>query len=140
MRHAFGVLFSRGFSRVVLIGGDLPAIPLEALADAVAALENKSSEVVLGPSLDGGYYLVGMSRLVSEIFEGILWSQPDVLTLTTAKLVSLKKKYKLISPWYDIDTIDDLRHLESDFAAAPTGFMENTLALLQKFKQRGKLI
>lgn len=140
MRHAFGVLFSRGFSRVVLIGGDLPAIPLEALADAVAALENKSSEVVLGPSLDGGYYLVGMSQLISEIFEGILWSQPDVLTLTTAKLVSLKKKYKLISPWYDIDTIDDLRHLESDFAAAPTGFMKNTLALLQKFKQRGKLI
>jgi uncharacterized protein len=139
MRHAFAVLFSRGFSRVVLIGGDLPAIPLEALADAVAALEN-DSEVILGPSLDGGYYLVGMSQLISEIFEGILWSQPDVLTLTTAKLVSLKKKYKLISPWYDIDTIDDLRHLESDFAAAPAGFMKKTLALLQKFRQRGKLI
>ena len=139
MRHAFAVLFSRGFSRVVLIGGDLPAVPLEVLADAVAALEN-DSEVVLGPSLDGGYYLVGMSRLVSEIFEGILWSQPDVLTLTAAKLVSLKKNYKLISPWYDIDTIDDLRRLESDFAAAPAGFMKNTLALLQKFKQRGKLI
>lgn len=117
----------------------MPAVPLEALADAIAALEN-DSEVVLGPSLDGGYYLVGMSKLISEIFEGILWSQPDVLTLTTAKLVSLKKKYKLISPWYDIDTIDDLRHLESDFAAAPAGFMKNTLALLQKFKQRGKLI
>lgn len=139
MRHAFAVLFSKGFSRVVLIGGDLPAVPLEALADAVAALE-KDSEIVLGPSLDGGYYLVGMSRLISEIFEGIRWSQPDVLTLTTAKLVSLKKKYKLISPWYDIDTIDDLRHLESDFAAAPAGFMKNTLALLQKFRQRGKLI
>lgn len=139
MRHAFAVLFSKGFSRVVLIGGDLPAVPLEALADAVAALE-KDSEIVLGPSLDGGYYLVGMSRLISEIFEGIRWSQPDVLTLTTAKLVSLKKKYKLISPWYDIDTIDDLRHLEFDFAAAPAGFMKNTLALLQKFRQRGKLI
>jgi uncharacterized protein len=140
MRHAFEVLFSRGFSRVLLIGGDLPAVPLETLADAVAVLENKNSEVVLGPSLDGGYYLVGMSRLIPEIFEGILWSRPDVLTLTTAKLVALKRKYKLISPWYDIDTIDDLRHLKSDIAAAPAGFMKNTLALLQKFKQGGKLI
>jgi uncharacterized protein len=139
MRHAFAVLFSRGFNRVLLIGGDLPAVPLQALADAVAALEN-NSEVVLGPSLDGGYYLVGLSRLIPEIFEGILWSRPDVLTLTTAKLVALKRKYKLISPWYDIDTIDDLRHLTSDIAAAPAGFMKNTLALLQKFKQGGKLI
>jgi rSAM/selenodomain-associated transferase 1 len=139
MRHAFDVLFSKGFSRVLLIGGDLPAVPLEALADAIAALEN-NSEIVLGPSLDGGYYLVGMSRLIPEIFEEILWSQPDVLTLTTAKLVALKRKYKLISPWYDIDTIDDLRHLNSDIAAAPAGFMKNTLALLQKLKQRGKLI
>ena len=140
MRHAFDVLFSKGFRRVLLIGGDLPPVPLETLADAVAVLENKSSEVVLGPSLDGGYYLVGMSRLIPEIFEGILWSQPDVLTLTTVKLVSLNTKYKLISPWYDIDTADDLRHLECDLATAPAGFMENTLALLQKFKQRGTLI
>lgn len=139
MRNAFDVLFSKGFSRVLLIGGDLPAVPLGALADAIAALEN-NSEIVLGPSLDGGYYLVGMSRLIPEIFEGIIWSQPDVLTLTTAKLVALKRKYKLISPWYDIDTIDDLQHLKSDIAAAPAGFMKNTLALLQKFKQRGKLI
>jgi len=139
MRHAFDVLFSRSFSRVLLIGGDLPAVPLEALADAVAALEN-NTEIVLGPSLDGGYYLVGMSRMIPEIFEGIIWSRPDVLTLTTAKLVALKRKYKLISPWYDIDTIDDLRHLKSDIAAAPAGFMKNTLALLQKFKQGGKLI
>jgi uncharacterized protein len=140
MRHAFEVLFSRGFSRVLLIGGDLPAVPLETLDDAVAVLENKNSEVVLGPSLDGGYYLVGMSRLIPEIFEGILWSRPDVLTLTTAKLVALERKYKLISPWYDIDTIDDLQHLKSHIAAAPAGFMKNTLALLQKFKQGGKLI
>jgi len=139
MRHAFDVLFSRSFSRVLLIGGDLPAVPLEALADAVAALEN-NTEIVLGPSLDGGYYLVGMSRMIPEIFEGIIWSRPDVLTLTTAKLVALKRKYKLISPWYDIDTVDDLRHLECDLATAPAGFMENTLALLQKFKQRGTLI
>jgi uncharacterized protein len=139
MRHAFEVLFSRGFSRVFLVGGDLPAIPLENLADAVTVLEN-DSEIVLGPSVDGGYYLVGMSRMIPEIFEGIVWSQPDVLTRTTAKLALLKKNYKLISPWYDIDSIDDLRRLESDFVTAPAGFMENTFALLQKFKQGGKLI
>jgi rSAM/selenodomain-associated transferase 1 len=139
MRHAFDVLFSKGFERVILIGADLPAIPLEALTDAIAALENQI-EIVLGPASDGGYYLLGMNRPIPEIFEGMSWSQPDVLAVTTAKLVSLNKKFKLISPWYDIDTIDDLRHLNSDCAAAPAGFMENTIALLQKFKQGGKLI
>ena len=140
MRHAFGVLFSRGFGRVVLIGGDLPAVPVKILSDAFTALENTHRQVVLGPSLDGGYYLVGMNQLIQEIFDGIIWSQPDVLAATVAKLGALKRKYELISTWYDIDTVNDLRRLDSDFAAAPAGLMENTLALLQKFKQRGKLV
>jgi uncharacterized protein len=138
MRHAFDVLFSRGFKRVLLIGADLPAIPLKILTDAIAALEN-DSEIVLGPASDGGYYLVGMNRLIPEIFKDISWSQPDVLAITTAKLVSHNRKFKLISPWYDIDIIDDLRRLNSECAVAPAGFMKNTLPLLQKFKQGGKL-
>ncbi|HUK39893.1 MAG TPA: TIGR04282 family arsenosugar biosynthesis glycosyltransferase [Candidatus Acidoferrales bacterium] len=139
MRHAFDVLFSRGFKRVLLIGGDLPAVPLKTLTDAIAAFE-RDSEIVLGPASDGGYYLVAMNRPFPEIFAGMSWSQPDVLAATIAKLISLNRKFKLISPWYDIDTIDDLSRLNSDCAAAPAGFMENTKALLQKFKQGGKLI
>jgi uncharacterized protein len=139
MRHAFATLFAKGFSRILLIGGDLPALPLKILAEAVAALECKDCEVVLGPSSDGGYYLVGMNQLVAEIFEGIIWSRANVLAVTIEKLDALKRKYKLIPTWYDIDTVNDLLRLESDFGAAPAGVMEKTLALLQKFKQRGKL-
>jgi len=139
MRHAFEVLLDEGFKRVLLIGGDLPAVPLKTLTDAFATLEN-DSEIVLGPASDGGYYLLGMNRRIPEIFERMAWSRPDVLSVTIARLVSLNRKFKLISPWYDIDTLDDLRRLNSDCAAAPAGFMENTVALLQKFKQGGKLI
>ena len=83
MQHAFEVLFARGFPRVVLIGSDLPAVPLAVLTDAFASLENNNA--VLGPSLDGGYYLVGMNQLIADIFAGIIWSQANILTLTNRK-------------------------------------------------------
>src|ERR1044071_5565923 len=74
MAHAFEDLFSRNFRRIVLIGGDLPPVPHSLLSDAFAALSDDSSDVVLGPTLDGGYYLVGMKRALGEVFTGIHWS------------------------------------------------------------------
>jgi rSAM/selenodomain-associated transferase 1 len=138
MRQAFEHLFARGFQRAILIGADLPALSLAALDDAIASLQTKDCEVVLGPSLDGGYYLVGMNKLVADIFDDIEWSRHDVLARTIEKLNAQNKKYKLLRPWYDIDTIDDLRRLELDFSGS-AGAMEKTLTLLRKFKQRGRL-
>jgi len=80
-----------------------------------------------------------MNQLIADIFAGIIWSQSNVLTVTIAKLNTLNRKYKLISPWYDIDTVSDLRRLESDFSAAPAGVMEKTMTLLRKLHQGGKL-
>jgi uncharacterized protein len=139
MRHAVAYLFARGFQRVILIGGDLPSLPLAIVDAAMESLTNENCEVVLGPSLDGGYYLVGMSRTITEIFDGMIWSRDDVLARTIEKLDDGKKNYKLLSSWYDIDTIADLRRLEADGGAAPAGPMEKTLALLRKLKQEGKL-
>ena len=139
MRHAFEHLFARGFKRVILIGGDLPALPLAILNDAFASLQSKDCEVVLGPSIDGGYYLVGMNELVADIFADIEWSRNNVLAMTLEKLNALNKKYKLVGSWYDIDTIDDLRRLELDCGPESAGSMKKTSTLLQKFKQGGKL-
>ena len=139
MRHAFEHLFAGGFGRVVLIGGDLPVLPQAILADAFASLAGEGGCVILGPSRDGGYYLVGMNEVLPDIFSGIGWGGGDVLAMTVKKLVTLKKKYKLMCLWYDIDTIGDLRRFALDVATGAVEVTKNTSALLQKLKHRGKL-
>jgi rSAM/selenodomain-associated transferase 1 len=138
MVHAFEHLFAAGFARVVLIGGDLPVIPLAFFEQAFGALESSEATVVLGPSADGGYYLVGMNRLIVDIFAGIVWSRDDVLVRTTDTLRRLKLPYELLPTWYDIDTAEDLtRWLAYD--GANRNVMKNTLTLLQELRQRGRV-
>jgi uncharacterized protein len=139
MRHAFEHLFASGFGRVVMIGGDLPVLPQAILAEAFAALGGDGCRVVLGPSRDGGYYLVGMNEVLPDIFSGISWGRDDVLAKTIEKLDTLKKKYKLMCLWYDIDTIGDLRRFALDVATGAVEVTKNTSDLLQKLKHRGKL-
>ena len=92
--------------------------------------------MVLGPSADGGYYLIGMNRFVPEIFTGITWSRPDVLQRTVERLMALEIPYKLLASWYDIDTIGDLRQLMRELIPSHQDFMKNTCYLLRQFKQR----
>jgi len=137
MRNAFQQLFTDGFKNVVLIGADLPVIPLAFFRQAYEWLERGKVDVVLGPSQDGGYYLVGMKRLVPDMFEGIKWSREDVLARTLEKLERLKWKYELLPLWYDIDTADDLERLSLEIPEA--GMMKNTLAVLNELKRTGRL-
>ncbi len=123
MSHAFEHLFASGFANVILIGSDLPALPVRFFHQAYAWLE-KSADVVLGPSADGGYYLIAMNRLITAIFDDIGWSSADVLSQTLHKLDDLSLKHELFSEWYDIDTVKDLK---------------NTFALLNELRQRGRL-
>jgi rSAM/selenodomain-associated transferase 1 len=137
MRHAFEHLFARGLHNVVLIGGDLPTIPLEFFAEAYSRLDGGATDVVLGPSLDGGYYLIGMNRLISDIFEGIVWSRDDVLGRTTEKLAALGLKYELLSLWYDIDTAEDLNRLSRQLSGDDG--MKSTRNLLHRLRGTGRL-
>ena len=100
--------------------------------EAYAFLEASKKRVVLGPSRDGGYYLVGCNQPTPEIFQGMSWSHSEVLTETQNKLASLKVDYHLLPLWFDIDTADDLRHLESVLDNALKKAMPNTLLLLQR--------
>jgi rSAM/selenodomain-associated transferase 1 len=139
MRHAFEHVFASGYRQVILIGGDLPVLPHATLTDAFAALADGNVNVALGPSRDGGYYLVGMNEILPDIFSDISWGGDDVLAKTIEKLDSLKKKYKLMCLWYDIDTIGDLRRFALDVANGAVEVTKNTSNLLQKLKHRGKL-
>ncbi len=96
-----------GARRVVVIGTDCPDISASVLEDAFERLA--TADVVLGPAADGGYYLIGMSRLHAPLFEGVPWSSPDTLrtTLEHARMHALS--IALLDERRDIDTADDWR-------------------------------
>jgi glycosyltransferase A (GT-A) superfamily protein (DUF2064 family) len=95
--------------RVVLIGSDSPDLPAEYVAAALDALH--SSDVVLGPAADGGYYLVGVARRVPPIFDGIAWSTPAVWPQTIELLKSSTIAWHELPGWYDVDDQQSLSAL-----------------------------
>ncbi len=109
MSQAFGALFARGYQQVVLIGTDVPTLPLDHVKQAIASLENH--DLVLGPALDGGYYLIGLKRMAPKLFADIPWSTNQVLRLTQEKALTIGLKAFLIPPWRDVDTLADLEAL-----------------------------
>ena len=132
MAAVFEGLFQMCHKSIVLIGGDLPPVPLRFFNQAYAFLESSEKRVVLGPSRDGGYYLVGSNRPTPEIFQDMSLSHSEVLKETQNRLASLRVAYCLLPPWFDIDTVDDLRYLESFSDNAFKEAMTNTLPLLQR--------
>ncbi len=104
--------FSAGTDRVVLLGTDSPNVPLIEVQEAFEHL--KTCDVVLGPTDDGGYYLVGAAKRVPPIFADIPWSTPGVLPKTIACLEKEGFSYTTLDPWYDVDEIYDLHRLIED--------------------------
>lgn len=107
MAEAFEWSFREGTTRTVLLGTDTPTLPAEHVRQALCLLREK--DLVLGPSTDGGYYLIGLSKPFPEVFRDIDWSTGGVLarTLDRAGGVSLG----LTPPWYDVDTPAELNVL-----------------------------
>ena len=136
MSNSFKQVFEFGFGNVVLIGSDLPALPLTTFERAYASLQKSDCDLVFGPSEDGGYYLVGMGQPIFDIFQDIVWSRNDVLARSVEKLAELGVNYELLNYSYDIDTLDDLKRLLSDCEHHHLG-MHSTLTLLRQLKQRG---
>jgi hypothetical protein len=112
MKHFFAEAFHGGARQVVLIGSDTPTMPLDILRQAFAALD--APGVVLGPTSDGGYYLVGASRVVPDIFDGISWSTENVWTQTTERLTAADVAFHELPMWYDIDDRESLARLRQE--------------------------
>lgn len=111
MKYAFVDAFSEDYKRVILIGSDYPDLPSSFLKDALVALH--THDAVLGPAVDGGYYLIGFrdNEFVPTIFEGIAWGTEQVYRATFSKLKDHKKHVYILPPWNDVDTLEDLREL-----------------------------
>ncbi|HEY3306238.1 MAG TPA: TIGR04282 family arsenosugar biosynthesis glycosyltransferase [Candidatus Binatia bacterium] len=128
MRSIFEDLFERGYERIVVIGSDLPVFPSSFLSDAFRALA-ESARVVLGPSRDGGYYLIGLSRLVPEIFSDMAWGSERVFEATRRKLSRIGIEPVLLPVWFDVDRVEDLPALAAGGSAR---LRTRTFELLKK--------
>jgi hypothetical protein len=106
MQGAFTAEFSHGYTSIVIIGTDCPELDEASISLAFKQLE--VSDVVVGPALDGGYYLLGLSAMHNELFEGIAWSTSSVLSETIQIAERLSLSMAFTPEKRDIDTFEDL--------------------------------
>ena len=116
MARAIGDALASGAERVVVIGTDCPDVDAHVIDSAFQHLA--TSDAVLGPASDGGYYLIGMSRLHPQLFEDIPWSAPDTLRVTLERARASAISIALLEERRDIDTVDDWRAWVASGAAA----------------------
>lgn len=116
MAGAFADSFREGSPATVIIGSDCPSLTPEILSAAFESL--KAGPVVFGPATDGGYYLIGLTRLVPELFQGIAWGTETVLAQSLEIPARNASKPGLLQPLDDLDRPEDLaawkRLVESD--------------------------
>lgn len=107
MARSFQRAFAAGASKAVIIGSDCPELTDDGIAEAFARLD--AADFVLGPTTDGGYYLLGMKQPELSVFQGVAWSTPAVLEQTLAIIRALGRSPALLPTLPDIDTEDDWR-------------------------------
>jgi rSAM/selenodomain-associated transferase 1 len=133
-------LFKCGFASVCLINSDSPTVPAENFAEAVGLLSESENRVVLGPSDDGGYYLIGVKNLHRHLFEQIDWSTEHVLKQTMQRATEMGLEHKLLPSGYDVDDDASLRRLCSELLAdtTPANIAPHTREFLASFVKRKK--
>jgi uncharacterized protein len=138
-------LLACGYGSVCLIDSDSPTVPAVALEQAVAELERLGDRIVVGPSHDGGYYLIGLKRAHAELFADITWSTSSVFAETVAAARAAKIKVVELPLWYDVDDAETLDILTAEllhgtpppFVALPGYSAEHTRGFLFQRNQQG---
>ncbi len=135
LMNTFLDAFSRGEERVIVLASDVPDITHEVILEAMESLEENDS--VIGPSPDGGYYLIGFryDGFRKEAFQGIAWSTENAFSDTISKLRDLT--VHTLPSWPDIDTLNDLRGL-IESKRNPMFRCSRTMAFLQESGLAGR--
>ena len=115
MADALQQALARGAAPATLIGTDSPDLPPDRVEQAFSL--SRTHDVVLGPCLDGGYYLIAMAHIVPGVFEGVEWSSENVLADTLERAGRQGATSALLDPWYDVDTPTDLIALQQRLRA-----------------------
>lgn len=115
-------LFACGFSAVCLIDSDSPTVPTDEFANAATGLLASGDRAVLGPSADGGYYLIGLQRPVARLFDNITWSTGAVTAQTLERAAESGLAVELLREWYDVDDGVSLARLHAEFFGPHSDF------------------
>lgn len=110
-----------GHDCAILLNADSPTLPTAFVEQAITALRTPGDRVVLGPALDGGYYLVGLKRPHPTLFQDIPWSTPEVLACTLRRAEAIGLPVTLLPKWYDVDEPQDFLRLQAELAGQAPG-------------------
>jgi rSAM/selenodomain-associated transferase 1 len=121
LQHTTEDLFAAGFSAVCLIDSDSPTVPREAYVEAVGRLLTTEDCAVLGPSDDGGYYLIGVNALHPRLFEDIAWSTAVVGQQTQQRAYELDLPVYSLPTWFDVDDRQTLYRLYRELVISDSG-------------------
>lgn len=115
--NRMAAFFDRASGAALLVGSDSPDMPLGAVRDAIDWLSKPTDRgrLVLGPTSDGGYWLIGVRGVLPPIFTDMPWSDESLLEVTKERLTAAGwhegTDYRFVEPWYDVDEADDLLRL-----------------------------
>ncbi len=107
-------LLALGYAGAILVNSDSPTLPRSILRDAINAVLS-GDNVVLSPAMDGGYTLIGLSRVHERLFTEIPWSTEAVYALTLERAAEVGLPVVNVQPWYDVDDETSLKILEREF-------------------------
>ena len=126
-------LLALGHASACVLNADSPTLPPAFLVEAARKLAEPGDRAVLGPASDGGYYLLGLKRAHSRMFEDIAWSTADVARQTRERAAEIGLPVHLLPIWYDVDDVASLSRVRDGWPGheGPTlGAASNTRALL----------
>jgi rSAM/selenodomain-associated transferase 1 len=130
LNQALTRLLTDGYAQALALNSDGPTLPIAILRQGCAELEKPEIDVVLGPSEDGGYYLIGIKQPHPELFERVSWSTSKVTNQTLAKAEALGLEVAQLPPWYDVDTPAELDRLRAELLTLPDTSLRHTRRLL----------
>jgi hypothetical protein len=129
-------LLTIGYARALALNSDGPTLPIAYLRRALTELRDRETDVVLGPSADGGYYLIGLKQPHPGLFQGISWSTDQVTTQTLAKAEAMELRVVQLPAWYDVDTAADLDRLQTELPSLPDDAVPHTRTLMKRLPPR----
>ena len=118
--HSLEYFLHLGYAGVMAIDSDTPTLPTHCLQRAIALLTKHDVDVVLGPSDDGGYYLIGIRAMHRPLFLDMPWSTSAVLSETVRRAQALGLRVAWLPPWFDVDTPADLARLRTMLSQTTT--------------------
>jgi uncharacterized protein len=134
--HAtLAALLAAGHTGAIAVDSDTPTLPREFLQQAVDGLTRPGPDVVLGPTEDGGYYLIGVRAAHRALFDAVPWSTSAVLEVTLRRAAAAGLETVCLPRWFDVDTPGDLRRLQGALDDGPVAAAGATGRLLTSWRR-----